>query len=255
MDVNAENLKTIVDQGKEMARQGHFDAASILKTVKDFDRRSVAVEFWNHLNYQSIISSLVYGSSEGADHLFSLTKMIDFPTCLMTHFSCSDLMPWSSLWLTAAASWRIRTAGISTTLMLTMNCSGSKTACLRQPPVIMARISPMLRTWTKNIRYGRVRLQCNLMIHIWSISSGNALRCVTGDVIDNVNFGSGNGQVPLPEAMITKICDGTWHQELIIMFRKFIVFIILSLLNHDNFQFRILKFVFDDKYVHVQSVI
>lgn len=39
MAKNADNLQAIVDQGKEMARAGHFDAASILKAVKDFDRR------------------------------------------------------------------------------------------------------------------------------------------------------------------------------------------------------------------------
>ena len=40
MATNAENLKSIVDQGKEMAAAGHFDSASILKAVQDFDRRS-----------------------------------------------------------------------------------------------------------------------------------------------------------------------------------------------------------------------
>ena len=39
MDVNAENLKTIVEQGKEMARAGHFDSAGILKAVENFDKR------------------------------------------------------------------------------------------------------------------------------------------------------------------------------------------------------------------------
>ena len=39
MEVNAENLKSIVAQGHEMARAGHFDSAGILKAVKDFDRR------------------------------------------------------------------------------------------------------------------------------------------------------------------------------------------------------------------------
>ena len=45
MAVNAENLNEIVDQGKEMARAGHFDSASILKSVENFDRRSVIFTF------------------------------------------------------------------------------------------------------------------------------------------------------------------------------------------------------------------
>jgi len=39
MATNADKLKSIVDQGKEMAAAGHFDSASILKAVQDFDRR------------------------------------------------------------------------------------------------------------------------------------------------------------------------------------------------------------------------
>ncbi len=39
MDVNAENLKAIVEKGKEMARAGHFDSAGILKAVQKFDKR------------------------------------------------------------------------------------------------------------------------------------------------------------------------------------------------------------------------
>jgi len=39
MATNAEKLKSIVDQGKEMAAAGHFDSASILKAVQDFDKR------------------------------------------------------------------------------------------------------------------------------------------------------------------------------------------------------------------------
>ena len=39
MATNADNLKSIVDQGKEMAAAGHFDSASILKAVQDFDKR------------------------------------------------------------------------------------------------------------------------------------------------------------------------------------------------------------------------
>ena len=44
MAVNADNLKTIVKQGKEMARAGHFDSASILRQVEDFDRRFNALK-------------------------------------------------------------------------------------------------------------------------------------------------------------------------------------------------------------------
>jgi len=40
MATNADKLKSIVDQGKEMAAAGHFDSASILKAVQDFDERS-----------------------------------------------------------------------------------------------------------------------------------------------------------------------------------------------------------------------
>lgn len=42
MEANAENLKSIVQQGREMARAGHFDSAGILKAVEDFDQRYVA---------------------------------------------------------------------------------------------------------------------------------------------------------------------------------------------------------------------
>ncbi len=41
MQVNSENLKSIVEQGREMAKAGHFDSAGILKKVDDFDRRYV----------------------------------------------------------------------------------------------------------------------------------------------------------------------------------------------------------------------
>ena len=39
MDNHAENLQTIVAQGNELARAGHFDAAGILKNVNEFDQR------------------------------------------------------------------------------------------------------------------------------------------------------------------------------------------------------------------------
>lgn len=39
MAVNAENLKSIVEQGHKLARAGHFDSAGILKAVQDFDKR------------------------------------------------------------------------------------------------------------------------------------------------------------------------------------------------------------------------
>lgn len=39
MATNAEKLKSIVDQGKEMAAAGHFDSAAILRAVQDFDKR------------------------------------------------------------------------------------------------------------------------------------------------------------------------------------------------------------------------
>jgi hypothetical protein len=41
MAMNADNLKSIVAQGNEMARAGHFDSAGILKAVKEFDQRYV----------------------------------------------------------------------------------------------------------------------------------------------------------------------------------------------------------------------
>jgi len=44
MALNAENLKSIVDQGNQMAKAGHFDSASILRAVKDFDRRFNAMQ-------------------------------------------------------------------------------------------------------------------------------------------------------------------------------------------------------------------
>ena len=40
MDNHAENLKSIVEQGREMAKAGHFDSAGILKKVDAFDKRS-----------------------------------------------------------------------------------------------------------------------------------------------------------------------------------------------------------------------
>ena len=43
MDLHAENLKSIVEQGREMAKAGHFDSAGILKKVDAFDRRSVNI--------------------------------------------------------------------------------------------------------------------------------------------------------------------------------------------------------------------
>ena len=45
MDLHAENLKSIVEQGREMAKAGHFDSAGILKKVDAFDRRSVSIIF------------------------------------------------------------------------------------------------------------------------------------------------------------------------------------------------------------------
>ena len=45
MDLHAENLKSIVEQGREMAKAGHFDSAGILKKVDAFDRRSVNIIF------------------------------------------------------------------------------------------------------------------------------------------------------------------------------------------------------------------
>ena len=42
MEVNADNLRGIVEQGHQMAKAGHFDSASILKTVQDFDKRCAA---------------------------------------------------------------------------------------------------------------------------------------------------------------------------------------------------------------------
>ncbi len=41
MDVHADNLKSIVEQGREMAKAGHFDSAAILQKVDAFDRRYV----------------------------------------------------------------------------------------------------------------------------------------------------------------------------------------------------------------------
>jgi len=54
MATNADKLKSIVDQGKEMAAAGHFDSASILKAVQDFDKRLDLVKwlwviFWSGL--------------------------------------------------------------------------------------------------------------------------------------------------------------------------------------------------------------
>ena len=45
MDANAENLKSIEQQGREMARAGHFDSAGILKAVEDFDKRLAIIVY------------------------------------------------------------------------------------------------------------------------------------------------------------------------------------------------------------------
>lgn len=39
MEVNADNLRDIVEKGHQMAKAGHFDSASILKAVEQFDKR------------------------------------------------------------------------------------------------------------------------------------------------------------------------------------------------------------------------
>ena len=39
MDLSAENLKNLEQQGKDMEKEGHFDSKSILKSIKDFDKR------------------------------------------------------------------------------------------------------------------------------------------------------------------------------------------------------------------------
>ena len=48
MEANADNLKSIVEQGHEMARAGHFDSDAILKAVKDFDKRLVLLFALTH---------------------------------------------------------------------------------------------------------------------------------------------------------------------------------------------------------------
>ena len=45
MEANTSNLKAIVEQGRQMARAGHFDSAGILKAVEDFDKRLVGSLF------------------------------------------------------------------------------------------------------------------------------------------------------------------------------------------------------------------
>lgn len=42
MSVNAENLKDIVKQGKEMAAARHFDSDAIMKAVNDYDKRFIS---------------------------------------------------------------------------------------------------------------------------------------------------------------------------------------------------------------------
>jgi len=62
MAVNAENLKSIVDQGNQMAKAGHFDSVSILKSVKDFDKRYVWSPFsifFLHCMYISLSFSAI----------------------------------------------------------------------------------------------------------------------------------------------------------------------------------------------------
>ena len=43
MAVNAENLRSIVEQGNKLAKDGHFDSKGILQAVKEFDNRSVLI--------------------------------------------------------------------------------------------------------------------------------------------------------------------------------------------------------------------
>ena len=40
MALNADNLKSIVAQGNKMVKTGHFDSASVLKAVTDFDKKA-----------------------------------------------------------------------------------------------------------------------------------------------------------------------------------------------------------------------
>jgi len=61
MATNADKLKSIVDQGKEMAAAGHFDSAAILQAVQDFDRR-LYLAVWNLFCLYVIFSCCCYDS-------------------------------------------------------------------------------------------------------------------------------------------------------------------------------------------------
>jgi len=64
MATNAEKLKSIVDQGKEMAAAGHFDSASILKAVQDFDKRLDSVE-WLMVFFRMVLEGMILIKNEG----------------------------------------------------------------------------------------------------------------------------------------------------------------------------------------------
>jgi hypothetical protein len=54
MDVNADNLKSIVAQGQKMVRDAHFDSAGILKAVGDFDHRYILSSVINNYCLKSV---------------------------------------------------------------------------------------------------------------------------------------------------------------------------------------------------------
>ena len=109
MDLHAENLKSIVDQGREMAKAGHFDSAGILKKVDAFDRRSVSIIF--------------AGVGEG-NSILLLKKLACVCVKKFWLFVPVDLSHLKHPLLIEEGNWRIRSNSTSLTLTWTVRCSG-----------------------------------------------------------------------------------------------------------------------------------
>ena len=60
MRLNAEKLKSIVEEGRQMAHAGHFDSAGILKAVENFDKRFTALQEPMKRRRQKLDESLLW---------------------------------------------------------------------------------------------------------------------------------------------------------------------------------------------------
>ena len=108
MDLHAENLKSIVEQGREMAKAGHFDSAGILKKVDAFDRRSVTI----------ILAGVVIRCCHKKSHWCVCIKII------ILLVMSADLNHLKHPLLIGGGNWRIRLNFTNLTLTLIMRCNG-----------------------------------------------------------------------------------------------------------------------------------